>query len=228
MARTVLYIDYNPRSIGRIRPVLLAMGLQVRLAHDGLIGIDMFHMHSPDLVLLQDLIPRKHGFEVCSEIKNTVKGQTTPVVLLTTLRNGKRREIPDTGCDAFLEEPVPERSLIEAIRKFIPEVESVRTAVDQGDHSFSSECQQIPFDAGEEEIDQKLDELIIWGQAEKTDLQSNKNEPSVDNPSADEKRKTSGRTSSRKTRPGKKKSTKKRLRERPQGKRQRHPQPARK
>jgi CheY-like chemotaxis protein len=164
MAKTVLYIDYNPRSIGRIRPVLQALGLQVQLAHDGLIGIDMFHMHNPDLVLLQDLIPRKHGFEVCSEIKNTIKGQSTPVVLLTRLTNGKRCEIHDTGCDAFLEEPAPDQSLIQVIRKFIPEVESMHTVVDQGDHSSSSEWQNIhPCQKQKREVGYARHLALTWG-----------------------------------------------------------------
>ena len=103
MARTVLFIDYAPRSIGKIRAVLRTLGLQVHLARDGITGLEMFHEHDPDLVLVQDLIPRKHGFEVCREIKNSDKGQKIPVILLATLTNGRRHEVFDTGCDSCLE-----------------------------------------------------------------------------------------------------------------------------
>ena len=195
MATTVLFIDYDPRRIGHIRPVLQAMGLHVRLAQDGLTGIDMFHVFSPDMVLLQDLIPLKHGFEVCREIKGTAKGQTTPVVLLATLTNGKRREILDTGCDAYLEKPVLEQALIDLVRKYIPKVDSMEYATGRTDHRAISERQQIPFDVGEEEIDRKLDELISWDQAGEADGCTG--EP--------------GRTPSKKARPGKSRTTKKKV-----------------
>jgi len=201
MPRTVLFIDYNPRSIGHIRPVLQAMGLQVRLAHDGLTGIDMFHLFSPDMVLLQDLIPLKHGFEVCREIKGTAKGKATPVVLLATLTNGKRREILDIGCDAYLEKPVLDQALIELVRKYIPEIDSMQYATGRADRRALSERHQIPFDVDEEEIDQKLEELMSCERVGKVDVaagdsgqavaevQADRNEPSIDSPPADKLRK---------------------------------------
>jgi CheY-like chemotaxis protein len=171
------------------------MGAHVRLAQDGLAGIDMFHMFSPDMVLLQDLIPLKHGFEVCREIKRTAKGPTTPVVLLATLTNGKRCKILDTGCDAYLEKPVLEQDLIDLVRKYLPGVGSVEYATSRTDHRAPSEWEQIPFDVSEQEIGQKLDELISWDQA------------GEENASAGEP----GRTRSKKARPGKSRTTKKKV-----------------
>ena len=55
--RTVLLIDYEPRSIEMINSLLSSIGLQMRLAVDGSAGVDAFNADPPDMVLIQDLIP---------------------------------------------------------------------------------------------------------------------------------------------------------------------------
>jgi CheY-like chemotaxis protein len=158
MARTVLYVDYAPRSIGKIRAVLRTLGLQVHLARDGITGLEMFHEHNPDLVLIQDLIPLKHGFEVCREIKNSDRGKETPVILLATMNNGRRLEIFDTGCDSCLEKPVRDDALIDEIRKFIPEVDNLHYASGWTGQISSFDWEPVPFE--EKDIDRTLDKMI--------------------------------------------------------------------
>ena len=66
---TILLIDYEPRSIERFRDPLIAAGYAVEIATDGVSGIEAFHRLSPDMVLVEAMIPKKHGFEVCQELK---------------------------------------------------------------------------------------------------------------------------------------------------------------
>jgi CheY-like chemotaxis protein len=150
--------------------VLQSLGLQVHLALDGAKGLRMFHELQPDLVLVQDLIPKMHGFEVCRKIKETEIGLATPVILLATLTNGRRHKIPDTGSDACLEKPVEEQALIERIRELLPGIEPTPERMTWHRHPFSLDWSHVPFEVEEEEIEQTVDDILNWA------------EPAVDEP----------------------------------------------
>jgi DNA-binding response OmpR family regulator len=120
VSATILLIDYDPCSICRIRGILSGAGLQAIVAEDGVAGIEAFERHRPDLTLVQDLVPRKHGFEVCAELKKTEHGKVSPVVLLAHVRIGRRHAVLSTGCDDYVEKPLDGRILLEKIRRLLP------------------------------------------------------------------------------------------------------------
>ena len=69
MPKTILIIE-DERSIQKvIKAFLEEAGYQVILAGDGLEGIEKFRKHSPDLVLLDLLLPKIDGFAVCEIIR---------------------------------------------------------------------------------------------------------------------------------------------------------------
>ncbi|MBZ5639888.1 MAG: response regulator [Acidobacteriia bacterium] len=117
---TVLLIDYDPCSICRIRGLLSSLGIQPIVARDGVAGIAAFKRYLPDLTLIQDLVPRKHGFEVCKELKATEDGRRSAILLLADVRNGRRYAALATGCDDFVSKPINGRILVAKIRKLLP------------------------------------------------------------------------------------------------------------
>jgi len=131
MARTVLLIDYSPRSISRIRTLLQATGYRIIVAHDAAEGMEEFRNAMPELTLIQDLLPKGHGYEVCRELKDSEHGHRSPVILLTAPRSGGRRhELLQTRCDDFVEKPFTDEALLTAVRKILPaEVVSAAPAV---------------------------------------------------------------------------------------------------
>ena len=121
MARTVLLIDYYPRSISRIQNLLQSYGYRIIVAHDADQGMEEFRNASPDLTLIQDLLPKGHGYEVCRQLKDSEHGHRTPVILLTAPRSGGRRhELLETRCDDFVEKPFTDDGLLAAVRKILP------------------------------------------------------------------------------------------------------------
>lgn len=121
MARTVLLIDYSPRSISRIRTLLQATGYRVIVAHDAADGVVEFRNCMPELTLIQDLLPKGHGYEVCRELKDSEHGHRSPVILLTAPRSGGRRhELLQTRCDDFVEKPFTDEAFLAAVRKILP------------------------------------------------------------------------------------------------------------
>jgi two-component system phosphate regulon response regulator PhoB len=120
--RTILIVEYDPSSIERIRGVLEPAGYRVEVAHDGLAGIEAFHRLKPDLTLIEPLIPRKDGFEVCRELKATPHGKSTPILLVTGVykrREHRLRALHFCGCDDYLEKPIADEALLAAVRKFL-------------------------------------------------------------------------------------------------------------
>lgn len=119
---TILLIDYEPRSIERTRRPLLDAGYRVVLATDGISAIEAFHRLRPGLVLVEAMIPKKHGFEVCQELKKTPLGKKTPILITTSVYKGRKyrnQALHLYGCDDYLEKPLPDDQLVAICAKFL-------------------------------------------------------------------------------------------------------------
>ena len=85
-----LIIDYEPRGIKQLSDPLEAEGFQIVMAKDGIAGIETFKREQPDIVLIEAMIPKRHGFEVCQEIKKTEAGRDTPVIVVSSVYKGRK------------------------------------------------------------------------------------------------------------------------------------------
>jgi TonB family protein len=119
---TILLIDYEPRSIERFRDPLTGAGYAVEIATDGITGIEAFHRLNPDMVLVEAMIPKKHGFEVCQELKRTPHGRRTPVIITTGVYKGRKyrtQALHIYGCDEYIEKPIAPEALLEIVGRFL-------------------------------------------------------------------------------------------------------------
>jgi TonB family protein len=132
----VLLIDYEPKSIERIVRPLEGAGFAVETATDGLAGIEAFERIQPSLVIIEAMIPKKHGFEVCQEIKKSQRGKRTPVVITTAVYKGRKyrtQALHIYGCDEYVEKPIAEDALVALVRRLVgagPEPVSISTKSD--------------------------------------------------------------------------------------------------
>ncbi len=159
---TILLIDYEPRSIERTRRPLIEAGWSVVVAKDGLAGIKTFHDLAPSLVLVEAMIPKKHGFEVCQEIKKSAQGKRTPVVILTAVYRGRKyrsQAVHLYGCDEYLEKPIGDEQLVAAIRRLLPAPAQPETGPAERESLDS---------ATEQEILARLDALLPGDDAPKS------------------------------------------------------------
>jgi TonB family protein len=173
---TVLLIDYEPASIDQMKAPLLAAGYHVEVVMDGVAGLKAFTELKPDLVLIEAMIPKKHGFEVCQEIKNTTDGKRTPVVIATSIYKGRKyrnQALQNYGCDEYLEKPVGSEQLMEVCHKLLGDLEE---AIDQVVKETSSPSPAPAEPAGlgateatlqkeleamtEDDISDRLDEIL--------------------------------------------------------------------
>jgi len=120
--RTILIIDYDPTSIQSTIEPLEKAGFKVEVANDGMAGLEAFDRLKPDLVLIEPMVPKKHGFQVCQEIKATADGRRTPVLITTGFYKGRKHRSQaqqNYGCDDYLEKPISEELLLSTCRRFL-------------------------------------------------------------------------------------------------------------
>jgi DNA-binding response OmpR family regulator len=119
---TILIIDYDPGSIHKFIELFEGAGYQVHVARDGVRGIHEFEHVRPDLTLVEAMLPKKNGFDVCHALKQTEHGKETPVLIITAVYKGRRYRSEARfkyGCDEYIEKPVDDEVLLETVRSHL-------------------------------------------------------------------------------------------------------------
>ena len=130
--RKILLIDYDPTSISRTATPLTNAGYSVEVAKDGLSGLAAFERMKPALVLVEAMLPRKHGFEVCQEIKAKPGGKATPVLITSAVCRGRKYRMDALqiyGCDEYIEKPIPDAELVSMIERLIQQADEAREEI---------------------------------------------------------------------------------------------------
>ncbi len=162
-SQTILLIDFDPHSIENALRFLTEAGYGVEVANDGVAGMEAFERLRPDLVLIEPMVPKKHGFDVCREIKGSPEGRDIPVLITTGFYRGKKHHLQakqQYGCDDYLEKPVSAEALVTACRRFLEGGSGPAAA--EGFREMEDE-DRIPVldDLTEDEIVAHLDAMIV-------------------------------------------------------------------
>lgn len=89
-------------------------------ADDGLVGLDMARQHRPDLILLDVMMPKISGFDVCQQLKAEPLTQGIPIIMVTALRDVQYRvKGIESGADEFLSRPYDRAELLVRVRSLI-------------------------------------------------------------------------------------------------------------
>jgi class 3 adenylate cyclase len=116
----VLIADDNPLNVDIIRTRLAARGYDVITAGDGLSTLQAARERHPDLLLLDIMMPRMDGLEVCRQIKGDPQMPFTPIILVTA--KAESRDIIaglDAGADEYLPKPVDQGALVARVQSML-------------------------------------------------------------------------------------------------------------
>jgi len=116
----ILVVDDNQQNLELLQAYLEDLQCQTIPAHDGLEALDIVAKRPPDLILLDIMMPRMSGFEVCRRIKNNPKTASIPVIMVTALNEfGDIERAIDSGTDDFLSKPVNKLELLTRVRTML-------------------------------------------------------------------------------------------------------------
>ncbi len=119
--KKILIVDYEKNSIETLKTLFLPFNLQVITASDGQSAYEIFFKEKPDLVLLEPMLPKLHGFELVKKIREESEGDT-PIIIVTALYKGSQNRneaIKSLGVVEYFEKPYDDEKLLNSVLNII-------------------------------------------------------------------------------------------------------------
>ena len=120
MAKKILIADDEQNIVISLEFLMKREGFTVCVATDGQEAIDKVRSEAPDLVLLDIMMPRKNGYEVCQEIRSNPDWKAIRIIMLTA--KGRDTEVAKglaLGADDYMTKPFSTRDLVAKIRELL-------------------------------------------------------------------------------------------------------------
>jgi two-component system alkaline phosphatase synthesis response regulator PhoP len=117
---TVLVVDDNQENLELLQAYLDDLDCETIPAHDGIEALQIVAKKPPDLILLDVMMPKMSGFEVCRRIKNDPRTGDIPVIMVTALNEyGDIERGIDSGTDDFISKPVNKLELVARVKTML-------------------------------------------------------------------------------------------------------------
>jgi DNA-binding response OmpR family regulator len=122
--RYVLVVDDDPDLVETVAMMLESKGYEVGKAYDGVEGEESIKRRRPDLLVLDVMMPRKHGYKLCAELKANKATRDIPVILLTAVGDAvpsttyTHADGKATEADEYIPKPVDAKTLVETVESF--------------------------------------------------------------------------------------------------------------
>ena len=123
--KLILVVDDDPDLVEAISMKLESKDYHVSKAYDGIEAWDRIKEERPDLIILDVMMPRKNGYELCDEIKNNPKYQDITVILLTavgsavTTTSYSHQDGMNTLADDYIPKPIDLDKLMSMIGDYL-------------------------------------------------------------------------------------------------------------
>ncbi|BBO20634.1 MAG: response regulator [Burkholderiales bacterium] len=120
MNKRILIVDDEPNIVVSLEFLMKREGFEVAVATDGEAALKSVEEKQPDLVLLDIMLPKKNGFEVCQTIRANPDWQGVKIVMLTA--KGRDTEVAKgtaLGADAYMTKPFSTKDLIAQVRQIL-------------------------------------------------------------------------------------------------------------
>ena len=124
-AKYVLIVDDDPDLVETVSMILESKGYEVGKAYDGIEGEEAIKKRRPDVLVLDVMMPRKNGYQLCKELKSNKWTQEIPIVLLTAVGEAvptnsySHAEGMAVEADDFIPKPVDAATLVAAVERLL-------------------------------------------------------------------------------------------------------------
>ncbi len=120
MSPTILVADDEPNIVISLEYLLRREGYTVLIARDGQEALEAIVRDQPDLVLLDVMMPKKTGFEVCQEVRANEALGGVKILMLTA--KGRDTDVAKglaLGADAYMTKPFATRELVDKVAEIL-------------------------------------------------------------------------------------------------------------
>ncbi|MGC8892300.1 MAG: TonB family protein [Candidatus Saccharicenans sp.] len=135
--KKILLIDFDNEFIKFLSRALTDEGYEVVTATDGLAGFEKFSEIHPDLVIMEAMLPKFHGFELCSRITSHPT-KKSPVIIVTGIYKDavyKTEALKNLGASAYFEKPLNLEELMAKVYELAGKSEA-KVSVSQADQEL--------------------------------------------------------------------------------------------
>lgn len=136
----ILVVDDNPQNLELLQAFLETLPAKVMTAVDGVDCLEKVKQFSPDLILLDIMMPRMSGFQVCKQLKNDPATRDIQIIMVTALNElGDIEQATECGTDDFVSKPVNKFELLTRVKSLLrvrhlkSELERALTYLDEVD-----------------------------------------------------------------------------------------------
>lgn len=120
MASKILIVDDEPNIVLSLEFLMKKAGYEVRTAADGEAALEAITAECPDLILLDVMMPRKNGYEVCQAIRENPAWKDTRIIMLTAKgRDVEREKGLALGADDYITKPFSTQEVVERVQEML-------------------------------------------------------------------------------------------------------------
>ena len=119
--KKILIVDYETKSLDYLSQLFDAYEFQIIKATDGLSAYDIYKSKKPDLIILEAMLPKMHGFDLTKKISQETNGKL-PIIIVTGLYRGpqyKNEALNFLGASDYFEKPIDEKRLVDVVLSYL-------------------------------------------------------------------------------------------------------------
>ncbi len=116
MAKMILIVEDDPKSLILIRDLLKVYGYKTLEATDGKQGVELAKARKPDLILMDVQMPKMDGLEATRILKAYATTSDIPILALTSYAmKGDEERTLEAGCDGYITKPIDIKELLKRL-----------------------------------------------------------------------------------------------------------------
>jgi len=117
---TVMIVDDNQQNVELLQAFLESLPVKIVTAADGVEALEKVTQHHPDLILLDIMMPRMSGFQVCRRLKGDPRTRDIQILMVTALNElGDIEQASECGTDDFVSKPVNKFELLTRVKSLL-------------------------------------------------------------------------------------------------------------
>jgi len=124
MSKTILIVDDEAYIVTSLEYVMQSAGFEVAVAYDGVEALEKVAETVPALVILDLMMPKLDGFEVCEKIRENPLWKDIRIIILTAKgRDTERKKGMSLGADDYMTKPFSTRDILNRVKELLAESE---------------------------------------------------------------------------------------------------------